>query len=427
MNPVPRISPLSTVRAPLSAALALATLVLPAAAHPPLPGCGTGAGGPAPTINVQGEGRASVAPDLATVSLGVTTQAPTAAQAMADNAGRQTAILEALRAQGIAPADLQTQGLSLSPMQDFSREGQPPVITGYQAMNIVTARVRDLARLGPMLDAMVAAGATDVQGIGFSREDAAATEDRARSQAVAEARRRAEVIAQAAGMQLGPLVSLTDTSMSAGPRPLAMMARAADAAEASTPVEAGELTLSAQVTGVWSLVPTGGADRCGLKGGPHGGFHGGPAHHHDHGMMPSHGHGMRGHHSGMMAHPHHGEGMGGHPRVTPPGHMDSGMMGGGMAPPGPPGADGTASPPALGANPVPPPGSTPLNPPAAQTAPVPSAPGSAASPAAPAAAGPSASAGTDGQAEPAGAGAAAPVAGGGQTQTPASGTPAPAD
>ena len=316
MSSLPSISLRSAARLPLSAALALAMLALPAVAHPRTAGCGMGAGAQAPTINVQGEGRASVAPDLATVSLGVTTQAPTAAQAMSDNATRQTAIIEALRAQGLAPADLQTQGLSLSPLQDYSREGQPPVITGYQAQNIVTARVRDLTRLGPMLDAMVAAGATDVQGISFSREDAAETEDRARTEAVAEARRRAEVIARAAGMELGPLVSLTDTSMTQGPRPMAMMARAADT-EASTPVEAGELTLSAQVTGVWSLLPTGGAS---MDCGSHGGHHGGPGHHHE---MPMHGHeAMPGHHPGMIPHP--GAGMEGHHGTMPPGHMGGG-------------------------------------------------------------------------------------------------------
>ncbi|SDK79731.1 SIMPL domain-containing protein [Paracoccus chinensis] len=321
MSPLPSISLRTAARLPLSAALALAMLALPAAAHPKTAGCGMNAGAQAPTINVQGEGRASVAPDLATVSLGVTTQAPTAAQAMSDNATRQTAIIEALRAQGVAPADLQTQGLSLSPLQDYSREGQPPVITGYQAQNIVTARIRDLPRLGAILDTMVGAGATDVQGITFSREDAAATEDRARTEAVTEARRRAEVIARAAGMELGPLVSLTDTSMTQGPRPMAMMARAADA-EASTPVEAGELTLSAQVTGVWSLLPTSGdAGGCG----PQDGHHHGPGHHHG---MPMHGHGhehgaMPGHHPGMMQPPR--DGMGDHHGTMPPGHMEGAM------------------------------------------------------------------------------------------------------
>lgn len=343
MSPLPSISLRTAARLPLSAALALAMLALPAAAHPKMAGCGMGAGTQAPTINVQGEGRASVAPDLATVSLGVTTQAATAAQAMSDNATRQTAIIEALRAQGVAPADLQTQGLSLSPLQDYSREGQPPVITGYQAQNIVTARIRELPRLGAILDTMVGAGATDVQGITFSREDAAATEDRARTEAVAEARRRAEVIARAAGMELGPLVSLTDTSMTQGPRPMAMMARAADA-EASTPVEAGELTLSAQVTGVWSLLPTRG-DAGGCE--PQGNHHGGQGHHHG---MPMHGHGhghghdvMPGHHPGMMPHP--GDGMGDHHGTMPPGHMEGAMPSPGPESAGAP-APGTSDAPA---------------------------------------------------------------------------------
>jgi len=282
----------------LAGAAALAMLAAtPAAAHPMGP-CGPGHAGPgfaagAPmrpaTIDVQGEGRTNVAPDLATVSIGVTTQAETAAQAMADNATRQSAIIEVLRAQGIAPEDLQTQGLNLSPMQDYSREGQPPLITGYQAQNIVTARVRDIPQLGALLDAMVEAGATDVRGISFTREDAAAAEDEARAAAVVEARRRAEVIAQAAGMVLGPLQSLTDATRSGGPRPMEMMmARAADAQ--STPIEAGQLTITAAVTGVWTMLPAGAQPACGgpgmpggpmgMPGGMHGGMHG------MHGMHP---------------------------------------------------------------------------------------------------------------------------------------------
>lgn len=278
----------------LAGAAALAMLAAtPAAAHP-MGHYGPGHAGPghaagAPmrpaTIDVQGEGRTNVAPDLATVSIGVTTQAETAAQAMADNATRQSAIIEVLRAQGIAPEDLQTQGLNLSPMQDYSREGQPPLITGYQAQNIVTAQVRDIPRLGALLDAMVEAGATDVRGISFTREDAAAAEDEARAAAVVEARRRAEVIAQAAGMVLGPLQSLTDATRSGGPRPMEMMmARAADAQ--STPIEAGQLTITAAVTGVWTMLPAGAQPAYGAPGMPGspmgipGGMHG------MHGMHP---------------------------------------------------------------------------------------------------------------------------------------------
>lgn len=402
---VQRISLIPAARGSFAGAVALALTALPAAAHPPMHGCGMGMGmgmgAPAPTINVQGEGRASVAPDLATVSLGVTTQAPTAAQAMADNAARQSAVIEALRAQGIAPADLQTQGLNLAPMQDFSREGQPPVITGYQAQNIVTARIRDLSRLGPLLDTMVAAGATDVQGISFSREDAAATEDRARTEAVAEARRRAEVIAGAAGMELGPLVSLTDTSFSNGPRPMAMMARAADSAQA-TPVETGELTLTAQVAGVWSLMPAGGEARpCGPSG--HGDGRG--DWHKGHDRQPMDPHQTRGDH-GMMQGDHgtmQGQGRDGGPDAHRTGR-DTGRPSGGqwqLAP--------AAEPivPSAPAQPAAPSGG---DGPAAQPAPAPSS-----APAAPAAAAPAGTAqpaapGTTGAAVPApGPGASAPA------------------
>ena len=223
--------------------------------HPGMPGH-PGAQGMMPhmaKLTVQGHGESSVAPDQATISMGVTTQAATAAQAMADNAAKQQAVLDALRAQGIADDDLQTQGLNLSPVQSYPQDGQPPAITGYQAQNIVSARVRDLAKLGPTLDAVVTAGATDVQNIAFTREDSAEAEDAARTRAVTEAHRRAEVMAAAAGMRLGPLLSLSEAQTGGGPVPM-MMARDAKAG-ASTPIATGQLTLSADVSATWALLP----------------------------------------------------------------------------------------------------------------------------------------------------------------------------
>src|SRR5690606_26034742 len=155
------------------------------------------------------------------------------------------------------------------PMHDYSREGQPPRITGYQAQNIVTAQVRDIPRLGALLDAMVEAGATDVRGISFTREDAAAAEDEARAAAVVEAHRRAEVIARAAGMVLGRLQSRSDAARSGGPRPLeTLMARAADAQ--STPIEAGQLAITATVNGVWTMLPADAPPPCAAPGKPGG-------------------------------------------------------------------------------------------------------------------------------------------------------------
>lgn len=271
-----RMSPLQAplFRAlPLIARLPIAALALPVAALAALPLPAVAQQAPAPgmgqmhgkhmhgkhgahhmaRLTVQGRGQASVAPDQATISLGVTTQASTAAQAMTDNATRQQAVLEALKAQGIASEDIQTQGLNLAPVQSYPNDGTPPSVTGYQAQNIVSARIRALDRLGPTLDAVVGAGATDVQNIAFTREDSSDAEDSARTRAVTEAHRRAEVMAAAAGMRLGPLLSLAEAQTGSGPMPV-MMARDAKAG-AATPIETGQLTLSAEVTATWALLP----------------------------------------------------------------------------------------------------------------------------------------------------------------------------
>ena len=249
---------------PLRLMSALGLLLLGAAPAAAMPGhsfCGAMGGmamqqAEAATIQVTGSGMATVAPDLAVVTLGVTVQAPTAGEAMSQNATRQQAVIAALQDRGVEARDIQTSGLSLSPMQDYSREGQPPRITGYQAGNVVTVRVRDLQQMGATIDAIVAAGANEVQGISFQRNDPAETEAEARRRAVANARDRAEVIAAAAGQRLGRLIAISDTAQGAAP-PEPMMMRAMAAGKDSTPVQAGELSVSAEVTARWELLPAG--------------------------------------------------------------------------------------------------------------------------------------------------------------------------
>ncbi|MDQ7261533.1 SIMPL domain-containing protein [Paracoccus sp. PS-1] len=208
---------------------------------------------PVARLTVTGQGQATAQPDLATITLGVSTRAATAAEAMAQNAEQQAKVIEALKAEGIEARDIQTSGLNLSPVIDY-QDGQPPKLTGYGAQNSVTVRVRDIGGLGAVLDKLVASGANEISGIGFSREDMAEAEDQARIEAVADARRRAEVMAEAAGMRLGRLISLSDVQMGGGPRPMmAMRAEAAGAAD--TPIEAGELAVSANVTAVFAMQP----------------------------------------------------------------------------------------------------------------------------------------------------------------------------
>lgn len=211
--------------------------------------------GPVAKLTVTGEGQASAQPDLATISLGVSTRAATAAEAMTQNAQAQTSVIETLKAEGIEARDIQTSGLNLSPVMDY-QDNQAPKLTGYAAQNMVTLRVRDIAALGGILDKLVASGANEINGISFSREDMTQALDQARTAAVADARHRAEIMAEAAGMRLGPLMSLSEAQLGGGPRPMMM---AADAKRAAAPVEAGELAVTANVTAVYAMHPEGAA------------------------------------------------------------------------------------------------------------------------------------------------------------------------
>ncbi len=211
--------------------------------------------GPIARLTVGGQGQATTQPDLATIGLGVSTRAATAAEAMAKNAEAQAKVIETLKTAGIEARDIQTSALNLAPVMDYADNGQPPKLTGYAAQNSVTVRMRDIAGLGALLDKLIASGANEVSGITFSREDMTATENEARVKAVADARRRAEIMAEAAGMKLGPLVALSDVPMDAGPMPMPRMAMAAEAKMGGAPIEAGELAVTTNVTAVYALRP----------------------------------------------------------------------------------------------------------------------------------------------------------------------------
>ncbi|MTH64659.1 SIMPL domain-containing protein [Paracoccus shanxieyensis] len=229
----------------------------PAPNDPPPPPAGHQEHRPMPhhaKLTVTGQGMSSAQPDLAQITVGVSTEATTAAEAMSQNATRQSAVIEALKAEGIEARDIQTSGLNLSPKMQYP-DGQAPQLVGYTAQNTVNIRVRDLAGLGTVLDKLVATGANEINGISFSREDMNEAQDQARAEAVKDARRRAELMAEAAGMRLGELRSLSDSPVVEGPRP--MMAMRAEAKADATPIEAGELSVSAQVTAIYDMLPAG--------------------------------------------------------------------------------------------------------------------------------------------------------------------------
>ena len=202
-------------------------------------------------ITVSATGNSYQAPDVATVSAGVVTQAATAQEAMRANASQMNAVMDSLKAAGIQQRHIQTSQLSLNPQYDYQNRKQPR-ITGYEARNTVTARSEDLDQVGPMLDALVSSGANNINGINFSIKDAKAAKSEARIEAVKDARRKAEEMAAAAGVSLGKILQMSESSHQSGPRPM-MRAMAMDTAESSTPIAGGEQALSVTVNMTFAI------------------------------------------------------------------------------------------------------------------------------------------------------------------------------
>lgn len=233
----------------LAGVLAVLAAAAPAALAKSAPGEAQFA---ATTLDLSASGEVSVAPDMATITLGVTNQAPSADQALRDNAEAMNRAVAALRAGGIEARDIQTSSLSLNPQYVYI-QNQPPKLSGYEASNQVNVTVRDLARLGPAVDAVVGAGATNVSQISFGLKSRVPAENAARLAAVKALQDKAALYADATGYHIRRLVNLSEGASysSPPPRPLAM-ARASMAA-APTPVEAGELKVRIDVTGEFEL------------------------------------------------------------------------------------------------------------------------------------------------------------------------------
>lgn len=204
------------------------------------------------TITVTGSGEVSVKPDLATVSVGVVTEADSAADAVSNNNRRMAQLFETLKTQGIAEKDIQTANFSLQPRYKYDNTGKaPPQITGYTVSNQVQIKVRKLASLGETLDALVQSGANQIQGINFSKADPKIPLDDARRMAIADARRKGDVFASAADVAVGAPLEIHEQSMQV-PQPIPMRAMAMEA-QSAVPVAAGEQTLTATVQVIFAL------------------------------------------------------------------------------------------------------------------------------------------------------------------------------
>jgi uncharacterized protein len=203
-------------------------------------------------LSVSAEGLSEGRPDMAIINLGVTTEGQTAAAALAENARRMTALTAALRRAGIAERDIQTSNVSVYPQQQYV-EGQQPRITGYQANNTVTAKVRAIDNTGRVIDAAVGAGGNTVNGVSFTYADPDRELDAARRDAIQEARRRAELYASALDMRVVRIVAVQEGGGYSPPVPMPMMERMAAGDAASTPISPGQIETRVSVSVTFEL------------------------------------------------------------------------------------------------------------------------------------------------------------------------------
>ena len=241
-----------TMLRPLILALALAAaLPMTANAQTSTPAIAQAEG---TLLSVSATGEASRTPDIATLSTGVVTQAADANTAMRDNATQMDRVMAALRAAGIAERDIQTSGINLNPQYRYA-ENMPPAITGYQASNTVNVKVRELAKLGKVLDTLVAQGANQINGPSFGLDKPEAALDEARLAAVKKAQAQARTYANALGLQVKRIISISEGGASLPRPPMPMMrAMPADAGYAKeTSVAPGESSVSVSVEMVFEL------------------------------------------------------------------------------------------------------------------------------------------------------------------------------
>ena len=203
-------------------------------------------------LDVVAQGTVKRVPDVAIISAGVITTARDAKSAMASNATAMARVLGALRSAGVAERDIATAQIGLSPQYRYV-ENQPPVVTGYQANNSVTVRFRDIAKSGAILDALVSAGANQINGPTLTIDKPEAAQDEARADAIKTARARAELYARAAGLTVKRIVAISETSTMSGPPPMPYVRAQMADASAKSEIVPGEQDVGVTVSVTFEL------------------------------------------------------------------------------------------------------------------------------------------------------------------------------
>jgi len=207
------------------------------------------------SLDVSATGDVSTAPDRATVSAGVVTEGKTAREAMMANATKMNSVFEELIAAGIEEKNIQTSQLSLQPRYNY-QDRQTPTIDGYEARNNVSAKSEDIQSVGAMLDALVKAGVNNIGGIEFSVDNPDEALSSAREMAIKKAKVKAQGMAEAAGVKLGPLLNMSESNAGNPPRPMMQARYASDSLEsAPTPIAGGEQSLRVTVNLSYAIEP----------------------------------------------------------------------------------------------------------------------------------------------------------------------------
>ncbi len=204
------------------------------------------------TLVVTGQGEASAAPDLLTLTIGVETQADTATNALRQNNAQMQATIDRLKKSGVADKDMQTSNLSVNPRYNYEENRSSPKIIGYSANNMLTVKLRDVAGAGDLIDKAVSDGANNLGGISFGFADDKPLMAKARENAVEDAKEKAAALARAAGVSLGPIIQIQDGYVSGPPMPY-MEARAMAMDAKGAPIAAGESTMTASVTLIYEI------------------------------------------------------------------------------------------------------------------------------------------------------------------------------
>jgi len=209
---------------------------------------------PPATISVQGEGVVTTTPDVVQLVMGVQVTNRSLAQAEADAASRMNAVIDKLTSMGIARDDIKTVSYNVNPQYDYPQDGGAPILRGFEVSNLVSVKIKDINRAGEIIDAVIAVGATTIQGLSFDVDNPAAANDQARSQAMQDAQHKAQQLAAAAGVSLGRPLSISETSTTSPPPvPLARGVAAAPAAAAPPPIQPGTTEIHVQVSVTYAI------------------------------------------------------------------------------------------------------------------------------------------------------------------------------